>query len=223
MKKYVNLEKQLFIDVTNDDWPENPREWCNLWNIYTWEGDYRSPDKPPYISFDHFLESYFTEKQLANLDKHRTSGSEHFKALEKAFNKIGYLIAPINRYEHGSVNYSVGTGSGWDYGIVGIALVPYDKLKHEYISKIVTADIKKRAFKRLDLELKDYTSWANGEVYCARLMNFKGDFIDSISGIYGDTEKEVIQVYLDYTEYNFNDFQLMELQANTCTEYKVIQ
>ena len=222
MKKHVNLEKQLFIEVTHDDWAESPREWNNLWNIYTWESEHISPDAHDYTTFDHFLENYFTEKQLDNLDKHRTSGSEHFKALEKAFNKIGYLIAPVNRYEHGSVNYRVSTASGWDYGIVGIAIVAYDTLKHEYISKIVSKQVKDRAFKRLRLELKDYTNWANGEVYTASLMNFKGECIDSLGGIYGDTEKDIIEVYLDYTEYNFNDFELMELQEHTFTEYKVI-
>lgn len=222
MKKYVNLERQLFIEVTHDDWMESPRYWDNLWNIYTWERDYSSPDEHDYRSFDHFLENYFTEKQLDNLEKHRTSGSEHFKALEKAFNKIGYLIAPVNRYEHGSVSYNVSTASGWDYGIVGIAIVSYDTLKHEYGSKIVSKQLKEKAFKVLDSELNTYSQWANGEVYTATLMNFKGDVIDSLGGLYGDTEKEVVGFYLDYTRDDAGDFELMELEAHTSTEYKVI-
>ena len=221
MKKYVNIKEELFIEVEHDVWAESPRTWDNLWTIYTWENRHDSPDKNPFPSFDHFIEDHFTEKQVMNLDKHRTTGKEHFAALERYFARIGYLVAPVNRYEHGSVIYSVSTRTGWDYGVVGIAIVSYDELRYQYISKAVTEEVKKRALKLLELELKEYTAWANGEVYTASLTNFDGECIDSISQIYGDTMEDVVKTYINFSDHRFEDFRLMDIVERIRKTYEV--
>ena len=221
MKRYANIKEKLFIKLEQDDSAESPREWDNIWDIYTWETDYRSPDKNPYPTFDHFLEDHFTEKQLSNLNKHRTSAREHFAALEKYFGRLGYLIAPVNRYEHGAVFYGVGTGTGWDHGVVGIAMVSYDKLKYEYSSKKVTEEVKSRALACLRGELEEYTAWANGEVYVACLMTFDGDCVDSLGGFYGYTMEEIVETYINFTQYSFDDFQLIDIDERVHRTYEV--
>lgn len=221
MKKYVNLQEKIFIDVEHDDCILSPRTWDNLWTIYTWEREHDSPDENPFPTLDHFLEDHFTERQVDNLDKYRTSGREHFAALERYFGRIGYLVAPVNRYEHGSVQYSVSTRTGWDRGVVGVALVSYEDLKREYISKTVTEEVKRRALKLLELELKEYTDWANGEVYTACLMNFSGECTDSLGGIYGDTMEDVVKTYVDFSQYSFDDFRLMDIEERIHKTYEV--
>ena len=223
MKKYVNIKEELFIEVEHDDFAESPREWDNLWDIYTWEDRRISPDKNPYPSFDHFLEDHFSERQVMNLDNHRRSARDHFEALQRYFARIGYLVAPVNRYEHGSVSYTVGTRTGWDQGVVGIALVSYDELKYQYISKTVTEEVKKRALKLLELELKEYTAWANGEVYIANLTTFDGECIDSISQIYGDTMEDVVKTYVDFSDRRFEDFRLMDIEERMHKTYEVAE
>ena len=227
MMKYVNEQEKVFVEVEvdYDGYSESPREWDNLWTIYTWERNYGSIDKNNFSSFREFLLNYFTEKQVRNIEKNAASPKEYFEKLDKYFSKIGCLIAPINRFEHGNIIYSVGTGSGWDYGVVGIAIVSYEDIKKEYLSENtkMNKSLKDKAFKELNGELKLYTEWANGNIYCLSLVDFNGDIIDSLGGMFGyDNDDDMIKYYINsYTNYNFEDFELKEIKKNMSISYSL--
>ena len=220
MKKYVNETEELFVQVQYDDWAESPREWNNLWTILTWSG-YNSIDENPYYDFEEFLSDNLTEKQIANLYKGEPSTKEFFERIEKRFYNLGYLVAPISKYKHGQVSYSAGVSQGWDARVAGVAMVNINDIKKEYKTTVLSKGLKEKIYGILDSELDTYNSWANGDVYTVSLMDFEGDVVDSLGGIY-ENEGKMIQEFIDYwTEYNFEDFELKELNSSTVTSYFV--
>ena len=222
MKTYVNETEKLFVQVDNDDWAESPREWDNLWTILTWTSRYQSIDDNPYADLDTFLADYLTEKQIENLYKSKST-KEFFKNIEKRFYELGYLIKPISKYEHGQVVFSVGVSQGWDSGVVGLAMVNINDVKKEYGASVLSKGLKEKIYGILDGELDTYNLWANGEVYTVSLMDFDGDYVDSLCGMIGyEDEEEMIQEYIDnYTNYNFEDFKIKELNSSIVKNYFV--
>lgn len=223
MKNYVNETEKLFVQVETDDWAENPREWDNLWTILTWTRKYDSIDSNQFRDLEEFLLSHLTEKQLRNLYKGNPSTKEFFERIQKRLYDLGYLVEPISKYEHGQVVFSAGVSQGWDYGVVGLAMVNIDDIKKEYETTVLSKGLKEKIHAILVDELDTYNSWANGYVYTVALMDFDGDIVDSLGGMIGyDTEEDMIKEFIDYyTNYNFDDFELKELNPVTVTSYYV--
>ena len=221
MKNYVNETEKVFVQVETDDWAENPREWSNLWTILTWTSRYDSIDSNQYRDLEEFLLDNLTEKQLRNLYKGNPSTKEFFERIQKRFYDLGYLVEPISKFEHGQVSYNAGVSQGWDVGVVGLAMVNIDDIKKEYETTVLSKGLKEKIHAILDSELDTYNSWANGYVYTVSLLDFDGNVVDSLGGMIGyDTEKDMIQEYINYyTEYNFEDFELKELNSSTVTSY----
>lgn len=223
MKNYVNETEKVFVQVETDDWAENPREWSNLWTILTWTSQYDSIDSNQFRDMEEFLLDNLTEKQVENLYKGNPSIKEFFERIQKRFYNLGYLVEPISKYEHGQVVFSAGVSQGWDSGVVGLAMVNIDDIKKEYETTVLSKGLKEKIHDILDSELDTYNSWANGYVYTVSLLDFDGDIVDSLGGMIGyESEKDMIQEYVDnYTNYNFEDFELKELQKETVTSYFV--
>ena len=222
MKKYVNETEELFVQVQYDDWAESPREWSNLWTILTWSG-YNSIDENPYYDFEEFLSDNLTEKQIANLYKGEPSTKEFFDKVKKRFYNLGYLVAPISKYKHGQVSYSAGVSNGWDARVVGIAMVNINDIKKEYKTTVLSKDLKEKIHAILDSELDTYNLWANGYVYNVSLVSFDGGYVDCLGGMIGyENEEKMIQEYINnYTDYNFEDFKVKELQERKISRYSV--
>lgn len=213
MKNYVNELEKVLVKVDYDEYAESPREWSNLWTILTWTSRYNSIDNNPYYDLEEFLADYLTEKQIANLYKGEPSTKEFFERIQKRFYNLGYLIAPITKYEHGQVSYSAGVSQGWDAGVVGLAMVNINDVKKEYGTSVLSKGLKEKVFNILNSELNTYNMWANGEAYILSLVDDEGNTIDSLGGMLGyDSEEAMVKEYIDFwTEYDFKDFKLMEL------------
>ena len=213
MKNYVNESEKLFVQVENDEYAESPREWCNLWTILTWTNNYNSIDDNPYYDLEEFLADNLTEKQMVNLYKGEPSTKEFFERIQKRFYNLGYLVAPISKYEHSQVSYSAGVSQGWDAGVVGVAMVNINDIKKEYGASVLSKSLKEKVYSVLEAELETYNLWANGEAYTVSLVNFEGDTIDSLGGMLGyESEEALVKEYINFwTGYNFEDFELKEL------------
>lgn len=223
MKNYVNETEKVFVQVETDDWAENPREWSNLWTILTWTSRYDSIDSNQYRDLEEFLLSHLTEKQVANLFKNSSNTKEFFDKVKKRFYDLGYLVEPISKFEHGQVVFSAGVSQGWDSGVVGVAMVNINDVKKEYGASVLSKGLKEKIHAILDSELDTYNSWANGYVYTVTLIDFDGNVVDSLGGMIGyESEEKMIQEYINYyTDYNFEYFELKELNQVTTTEYFV--
>lgn len=223
MKNYVNETEKVFVEVEHDEWAENPREWSNLWTILTWTSRYDSIDSNQFRDLEEFLLDNLTEKQVENLYKGNPSTKEFFERIQKRFYDLGYLVEPISKYEHGQVVFSAGVSQGWDSGVVGLAMVNIDDIKKEYGASVLSKGLKEKIHSILDSELDTYNSWANGYVYTVSLMDFDGNVVESLGGMIGyENEEKMVQEYVDYwTNYNFEDFELKELNSSTVTSYFV--
>lgn len=213
MNRYVNELEKVFIEVEVDDMAGSPREWSNLWQLFTFERGYNSPDKHNYHNLDELLYDYLDNDAAINrIEANNHNAKEHFKAMNEEFNKLGYFIAPINRYEHGAVRYSRSLATGWDCGIVGVAIVSHSDAIKEFGSLDQS-----KAYNALDGELGIYTDWANGDVYAVSLLNFEGDHLDSLGGLFGyESYEAMVKEYIDgYTSYDSKDFDLRSLRTKT--------
>lgn len=169
------------LHIEYDDFTESPREWDNLWKIYTWERRHSSPDSHNYHDPEYFLEDY-------NITKENLKNGEN----------EDYLISPVYRYEHGNVIYSSGPfGCPWDSGQVGYAIVGKEEVT-EWFGKYD----KEHALDSLERELETYTDYANGNVFYAWTENKQtGEMIDSCGGFYpGPHALEDIKDQLDGTQ-----------------------
>ena len=87
-------------------------------------------------------------------------------------------LLPLYKYEHSGVSYSVKPfKSIWDSGQIG----------YVYLSKDEFED-SQRARQRIDAAIKEFSSWANGEVYRWQVKHQKDGFIDGCGGYIGDHE-----------------------------------
>jgi len=156
--------------IQQDDCMDSPRELTNLGYFITREKRYNSPDKHP------VFEKIVDETSLEASDQ-----DEHIKLIKESIedetDEKVLEIYPIIKYEHGNVNYSLGTKQGWDHSNNGFYIVT-DKSHKE------TGEDKKHWEHNIEQELKNYTQWANDEVYKFTLYNDKGEIEDACGGYF---------------------------------------
>ena len=169
-KKITEVEKPLLV-IKHDQDAESPRQWDNLGYFLTVDRNYRSPD-------GNASEIYNIMKETGD---EATNQDEHIKMMKKRINKETdekvLAIYPVVKYEHSNVKYSLGTVKGFDYSNNGFYIVT-DKTQK------LLGTPKKFFEKVISQELKEYTSWANGEVYGFTLYDQDGEIKEDCWGYY---------------------------------------
>lgn len=191
-----------YVSVRYDPYPENPLTFYDSLGTYlTWENRHISPSDNPYRTAIDFMETVLGEEKAAACD----SMQDVLQALDKA----GYAACGIYRYEHGQVSYALGEmnpyGDYWDSGAVGFAFVSPEKLAYEGMSK-------EQAISYMKNEIKEYSAWANSDVYLAERYDEKGISME-MSTFYGFNE--LVAEYPDVEPIDLGDFSdLREYLAN---------
>lgn len=132
-------------------------------------------------------------------DKHATI-TGFFDEITCLADRKGFILLPVSKFEHGTVNYYIGNDSGWDCGTVGVIYASKADIYNEYNVKRISKKLYDNVIKQLENELEVYTQWCNGEVLIYTLESVNGDFIDSIGGMYtsyNTNEIEYLSTYLD--------------------------
>lgn len=92
-----------------------------------------------------------------------------------ALNEAGYAALGIYRFEHGDVAYELGEGNPfnnrWDSSPVGFAFVSPEKLAEEGVDR-------ETAIACMRAEMREYSCWANGEVYLSTEYEAHGEETD---------------------------------------------
>lgn len=205
MKKLMNLNKQMIINVNYSEYSDSPREWDNLWNIYTWQGRYYSIDRNDFSDGKEFIASILGDELEEKIHEKYNNSEDYLNDVIKRLDKKGIIALPVSCYEHSCVKYYAEFSSGWDCGTVGIAWIKKENLLNEYGGKIVTKKIKEKALSILKGELEEYTQYANGEVYEYSVENLNGEFLDSLCSIYSNiyhNEKELLDCVYENTDNN---------------------
>ena len=170
LKTYKNITEEPLLKIEHDDDFESPREWSNVGYFLTREDRHSSPDGE-----DNELYSIMIEAELNASDS-----EDHAKLIKKLAKEQGINVVavhPINRYEHSSVSYSVGSASGFDSSNCGFYIVTEETAKEIGIKKA-------GLLKAIKQELEVYNQWVHGEVYRFTLFDKDGEIADSCCGFY---------------------------------------
>lgn len=178
----LKLDNKYLLSITQDDFAENPMEWEQLGTILTWEDSYESPCRNDYSSPEEFVDDYLGEDSYEKIENNSNSLVDFMKDIQNKFDKKGYLIYPVTRFEHSLVEYYIGLGGGFDSGLIGFAIVSKDEVRQMYNTKDIYKSTVQADFSQ---QLEIYTDYVNGEVYCFSLMDMEQNVIDNCSGFYG--------------------------------------
>lgn len=145
------------IEVKNDSYSDNPRNWSNL-------GEFLVSNHSEYLENESGIE---------------IESESDFKALEKT-----HIILPVSVYDHSGVSIYVGEPCDrWDSGQVGWYIVSKDKIRSEYNVKRISPKLRERVIEYLTNEVETYNKWINNEVYSYTLYH-NGEEEDSCGGFY---------------------------------------
>ena len=189
-------ESQVYFEITPDNYAENPRECFDHSSTFiTFEKTCSSPDKNPFESFED-MARHFGLKEIG----HNYEEAYHDMATieENALNK-GIVLMPVWKYDHSGVSYAAAERCpfpdlGWDAGLVGVI---YEKRNRRNIEQVKS---------QLSSEVKEYSQYANGDIYEITTYDKNGEILDSCGGIYNDYEDKSLAV----------DFANNCLGYNTC-------
>jgi len=161
-----NLTNGKTLEVTQDEYPYNPRHDDNLSTMICFHGRYSLGDKHTYKHQDY------------------SGWAEMEKAIIK--NEKPAIILPLYLYDHSGITISTTPFScKWDSGQIGFVFISKDKVKNEYGVKRVTKKEIEKVTKVLLAELETYDLYLRGEVYGYTLINENGEIEDSCFGYYG--------------------------------------
>jgi len=175
LKTYKTLVEKPMLEISFDEFAENPREYSdNIGYFITAGSRYSSPDN---------------NKTLINIVKEASETAsnleEHIKEvrslIKENLNEEVLYIKPITRFEHDGIEYLLGKHNGWDYSLCGFYIVT-NKTLEKYGVKIdkVEGIIK--------TEIKNYNTWVNGEVYYFVLYDKDGNIEESVGEFYDINE-----------------------------------
>lgn len=200
------------LKVDYDRFPDSPRNWDNLGNIYLW-GCNGTLDQAPAESV---TEKVLTEATLREM--HETAAEdaaarnpktrEDFmdllysylnRALRRFYGETVYLLR-VRGYSHVGTRYrallpdeapSYPFNCPWDSGWAGMTWVTRSQLQREYQVKTPRATHLTKAYRVLQGELAIYDAYCDGEVYRWALIDTEtDDTLESVGGYYDREEAE---------------------------------
>ena len=154
------------LEVTQDEYPNNPRHDDNLSTMICFHNRYSLGDKHTYKHQDY---SGWAEMEKAIIKNEKTA-----------------IILPLYLYDHSGITISTTPFScKWDSGQIGFVFISKDKVKNNYGVKRVTKKEIEKATKNILAEVETYDLYLRGEVYGYTLINENGEIEDSCWGFFG--------------------------------------
>jgi hypothetical protein len=161
------------LEVTQDEYPNNPRHDDNISTMICFHNRYSLGDKHTYKHQDY---SGWAEMEKAIIENEKPA-----------------IILPLYLYDHSGITISTTPFScKWDSGQIGFVFISKEKLRNELIEenkegkkKYITKKHIERATKNILAELETYDLYLRGEVYGYTLINENGEIEDSCFGYYG--------------------------------------
>ena len=192
--KDTKTGKTYKLEVSIDNYPENPRKWTNVSTMVCWHRHYSLGDKHDYRNADEFLSHLCVSLLYKSYDETDDYSIEEMLEMLTASNEI--LIKPLNLYDHSGVSISTSNAypynDRWDSGCVGFVYITKEKAfkelceyvldengerikeEHKHLNASSTwsyktqplTDIawKKRAEKAIKTEVKIYDYYLRNEV-----------------------------------------------------------
>jgi hypothetical protein len=165
--------KNHTIKISQDETPDNPRNWDNLGTLCLFHNRY-------------------TVANETDLDSDDYLGWADLKAaIVKEYDPA--VILPVYAYDHSCFVLSTQIErtwwhAAWDSGQLGFAFISRKDALRDFGWKVIT---KKRLAVLTDLlkaELHIYSQWINGDVYEYVIRDEDGDVISSCGGFYNEDD-----------------------------------
>lgn len=173
MEREIELTNNHFLQIKQEESPDDPRSWDNLGIMACFHRRYSlGDDNIPFHSDDFNSWSEMEEHLRTNL-----------KAV---------VILPLYLYDHSGITMNTtGFSCRWDSGQVGLIYVTEEKMKEEY-GEINEENLAK-AKRVLEGEVKTYDSYLTGDIYSFKLVkkstcdhgHVHEELVDSCGGFYG--------------------------------------
>lgn len=170
------------IEIEQDEFPTSPREWSNLGKMVCYHRDYdlgdkHSFDKEDFLNGDNLMDGF--EKGL------RANG----------INPV--IILPLYLYDHSGISmstrHSYPYNDRWDSGCVGFIYADRDTILKEYSVKRITKKVIEKATAVLVSEVKTYSEYIEGDVWCYSVEDSEGEVIASCGGYFGSDSKYMME------------------------------
>lgn len=154
------------IEVTSDEYADNPREWCDISRFVLAHKRYNMPN-----------ESSIDPNDYDTLD-----GLQ--QAIEEEYGTC--VFVPVSMYDHGNVHIYAGSPTcPWDSGYLGVAFMTRDDVIGNWGGKYLTKRLRQRAIDFLKAEIELYGDYMSGHVFSASVYDPDGEVLDSCHGFYG--------------------------------------
>jgi hypothetical protein len=197
MDAYETIEREGFTGkIFQDDCDfDTPRDWDNLGKMICWHSRYT-------LGEVKLLEQYSESKEckLQNLPEYCNGWDEVEKVLKNEFEAV--VILPLFLYDHSGISmrtYSYGQHASWDGGYVGFIYATKADILKEYNKKKLSKSMLENAQKILEGEVKTYSQYLEGDVYCFTVEDENGENIDSCGGFYGmESAIEEVKSQINY-------------------------
>lgn len=187
----IELDNGYIVEIYGDDYPESPREWCNLGVMVCWHNRYtlgdENPKYPPKEYFANMVSDYISE---ADYDEavNRWCDSVEDDTMRRINAQLDkhYIMLELHVYEHGGITMRTSPFyDPWDSGQVGFIYVPIADVKKEWGWKRLTAKRREQIESILKSEVEIYDDYLTGNVYGYKLIDPDGLECDSCWGFYG--------------------------------------
>lgn len=163
--------KGYTVNIAHDEIQGNPFDECNLGT---------------FVAFHKRYNLGTTQDTYKN--ENYNSWSELKKDIIKRENPV--VILPVFMYDHSGLSFKIGSFQGllpqghaeFDSGQVGYIFVSREKAVGEYGCKRFSKKQVEIITNVLKGEIKEYTAWVNGWIYCYRIEDDAGKYIDSGRG-----------------------------------------
>ena len=175
--------KGYTIELTQDPYPDNPRDWDNLGTMVCWHPRYILGDEQPKCD-----PTEYKFEMLPVLMQFAIEDNDNWAMGAKWLDK-NYIMLDLHVYEHGGITMSTGSFScPWDSGQVGFIYVSVEDIKKEYGWKRLTRKRRQLIESYLRNEVKTYAMYLEGDVWSIRITDPDGNEIEDCSGFYGYSE-----------------------------------
>ena len=188
------------IRVIQEEYPEDPRYMCDCFGrMVCFHKNYWLGDKHDYRVGDY------------------SGWEDMLKGIEEKEGKIAVAL-PLYLMDHSGLSMSTGSGIfravdsvGWDWGQVGWTYVTEEKALEEF------KGYEENVRRCLESEVELYDQYLRGEVYGFKVLDDKGEHVDSCWGFYGDPEKSGLMAEAR----GVIDYQVKEEKEKRCWRYRI--
>ena len=206
----------LVLEVTQEQNPENPREWDNFGTMIGWYKGYTLGDKQikEQYQLDLILIDILDEKfglsyeQRYNVMEYASTE----KLLEAIHKHTKTVMLPLYLFDHSGISISTSTskyrmmdGAGWDWGTCGIIYATEKKIKEEMRVEKIDESVIEKVKDILEGKVNDYDLYLRGESYYFRLYK-KDDpknTVDSCGGFMADSNTDLKKMLKEHLDQNY--------------------